>query len=1183
MATAELKVEPAAISERGGKSQATGQLRAWLMPLASLRLTVVLLVLAIFLVFAGTLSQVNNDVWHVVNNTHFRVWVAKIDFQSFAELVRMFTKTDGPPISGWLPFPGGKTLGVLMALNLLAAHGLRFTVQAKGNRLVWGIVLTLLGMLATLLVVTSGFDSAVESQLSPEFINTLWQILRGGLAVAALGGAFVLAKQPKRDAAWWLWAALDVLALGVAAWLLWRAETRLGDSGMRILWQLIKAQAAATVLLAGCVLLFRKRAGVVLLHGGIALLMLGELVTDLTVEEAQMSIAEGATTNYAQDIRSVELAITDRSDAKQDRVVVIPQSILAAAAKSGEKLSHPDAAYDVKVREFFVNADIEPLAKDAPNLATAEVGLTERAVERAPVSGVSQEQNVNLPAAYVELFDKKSGDSVAVLMTSALLRSPQPVSKESSVDIALRFKRLYKDYSVTLRDFKFDRYIGTNTPKNYSSDVTITDASQDVERDFRIFMNNPLRYRGDTLYQSGFDETTERGTVLQVVSNESWMIPYVACMVVATGMLAHFGLTLGRFLQRRQDETLRAAPAVQHARQPIVWSSPAVWLPIVMALVWGGYLLGKARPVNDAAGGMRINQFAALPVADGGRIKPLDSLARTTLQYLSGKQEVVTSTTKSGKLSAERWLLDVIAGAPGSRDYRVFRITDLDLLSALGLEPRPGKFRYSFQEIVANEEKLGKQVQPVLMKDEKTWTPYERQVATLWDKLTRHVNLEQSFSDPQIDADPEKIQASLQLVAANIERLTRGAPLAIPGAKLNEPWSTFYEANFRSLLGQAQGQPPNPAVASLSAALDAYREGDAAGVNVALAKYQAELEKHEAKLRAASPEELAGLAASERPDLGRLKFEQWFNHFSPFYYCAVTYLVAFLLCVASWLGWSKPLGRSALAVVLVTFAVHTFALIARIYISGRPPVTNLYSSAVFIGWAVVLFGIVLEAIYKMGVGTIVASVVGFLTLVVGHMLSLDGDTFTVLQAVLDTQFWLATHVVCVTLGYAATYLAGAIAILGLVGGELAGKLSLDQRRQISRMVYGTICFGIFFSFVGTVLGGLWADDSWGRFWGWDPKENGALIIVLWNAVVLHARWGKLVGDTGLAMLAVVGNIVTTWSWFGVNELGVGLHAYGANESNTATWLLVFVLSQLAVLAAVGFVARDRSPVRTQQA
>jgi hypothetical protein len=103
-------------------------------------------------------------------------------------------------------------------------------------------------------------------------------------------------------------------------------------------------------------------------------------------------------------------------------------------------------------------------------------------------------------------------------------------------------------------------------------------------------------------------------------------------------------------------------------------------------------------------------------------------------------------------------------------------------------------------------------------------------------------------------------------------------------------------------------------------------------------------------------------------------------------------------------------------------------------------------------------------------------------------------------------------------------------------------------------------------FAQTVLGGLWADDSWGRFWGWDPKENGALMIVLYNALVLHARWGGMVTGRGLALLAIGGNIVTTWSYFGTNELGVGLHAYGANDSSTAMWLLTFTLLQVAIIA-----------------
>jgi ABC-type transport system involved in cytochrome c biogenesis permease subunit len=191
-------------------------------------------------------------------------------------------------------------------------------------------------------------------------------------------------------------------------------------------------------------------------------------------------------------------------------------------------------------------------------------------------------------------------------------------------------------------------------------------------------------------------------------------------------------------------------------------------------------------------------------------------------------------------------------------------------------------------------------------------------------------------------------------------------------------------------------------------------------------------------------------------------------------------------------------------------------------------------------------------------------VIGYATLQIAYFLAAGGDTIAVLQAVLDTQFWLATHVVCITLGYAATFFAGAFGLMYVLLGVATPSLDAASRKNLARIIYGTTCFAIFFSFVGTVLGGLWADDSWGRFWGWDPKENGALIIVLWNALVLHARWDKMVGDRGLAVLAIGGNIVTAWSWFGVNELGIGLHSYGFTEGVLLA-LGSFVLSQLVVI------------------
>jgi ABC-type transport system involved in cytochrome c biogenesis permease subunit len=258
--------------------------------------------------------------------------------------------------------------------------------------------------------------------------------------------------------------------------------------------------------------------------------------------------------------------------------------------------------------------------------------------------------------------------------------------------------------------------------------------------------------------------------------------------------------------------------------------------------------------------------------------------------------------------------------------------------------------------------------------------------------------------------------------------------------------------------------------------------------------------------------------------------------------------------------------------MLLTFAVHTFALVARIYISGRPPVTNLYSTGIFIGWAVVLFGLVCEKLYPLGVGNAVASMAGFITLGISHFLSEGGDTFTVLQAVLDTQFWLATHVVTINLGYAATAAAGLFGVYYIFYSLFAKNVDPGVQKAVTRMQYGSLCFAMLFSFIGTVLGGLWADDSWGRFWGWDPKENGALIIVLWNCLVLHARWDGMIRDRGMAVLSTLGLIAVSWSWFGTNQLGTGLHAYGFTDAARIGLMVCWGLS-LAIAVMGGFMKK----------
>jgi hypothetical protein len=303
-------------------------------------------------------------------------------------------------------------------------------------------------------------------------------------------------------------------------------------------------------------------------------------------------------------------------------------------------------------------------------------------------------------------------------------------------------------------------------------------------------------------------------------------------------------------------------------------------------------------------------------------------------------------------------------------------------------------------------------------------------------------------------------------------------------------------------------------------------------------------------------------------------YEAWLNRFNPTDLAKWLYVLAAVVCFSSFLVGRRPLNRFVFWMLVGTLLLHTFALASRVYLTGRPPVVNLYSSAVFIGWACVLAGLALEGLHANGIGNLVAAISGALTLMVAYGLD-SGDTMHVLQAVLDTQFWLSTHVITVTLGYGATFLAGVLGIFSILqriaerwkASNASQRIATrSEQDQLYRMTYGVVCFALFFSFIGTVLGGLWADDSWGRFWGWDPKENGALMIVLWNAAALHARWDRWLGPRGFALFAIGGNIITAWSWFGTNQLGIGLHSYGFT-SGVLMLLAGFVASQLVLIAA----------------
>jgi ABC-type transport system involved in cytochrome c biogenesis permease subunit len=640
------------------------------------------------------------------------------------------------------------------------------------------------------------------------------------------------------------------------------------------------------------------------------------------------------------------------------------------------------------------------------------------------------------------------------------------------------------------------------------------------------------------------------------------------------------------------------------------------WLPWIIVAVFAAYSFGSLRraPEKDFA----WEDFGRIPVMANGRFQPLDSLARNSLLQLREKATALASADptvreKKRSIPAAQWIAEVMFHPELAESRPNFRIDNLELKQTLGLPVEPDETKkadgkhYSYEQIKPQLAALQEQARQASAVKSELQTPYQSAVLTLLKQVQLFWRLE-NLVQPRITdmiaamqaAPPENAGEFLKMaaelkpqdatdwkaeLAAFLDRTQAGRD-ALVAQRAGRPHDEKALADFKrdvvrfqamSMKGQALiiptsdpanapdswhsmsdtlmeaagGATPHPAVHSFAEMAAAFRAGRSADFNRTVADYRGQMRSQFADV----------LAKADR--------EHFFNKLSPFTQAMAIYVAVGLCGIFFWFA---PVGgewlrRSAVLLCVLALIIHAGGLAFRMFLEGRPPVTNLYSAAVFIGFASCVLGLVLETVWRNSIGVIVAAIIGFSTLLVAHHLALAGDTMEMMRAVLDTNFWLATHVVIITLGYASTYVAGFLAIIFVLRGVLSASLDAPLRQSLAKMIYAITCFATLFSFVGTVLGGIWADQSWGRFWGWDPKENGALIIVLWNALMLHARWGGLVRERGLANLAIFGNIVTTWSFFGTNMLGVGLHSYGFMDEQRVAFLS-FIASQV-VLILVG--------------
>lgn len=589
-----------------------------------------------------------------------------------------------------------------------------------------------------------------------------------------------------------------------------------------------------------------------------------------------------------------------------------------------------------------------------------------------------------------------------------------------------------------------------------------------------------------------------------------------------------------------------------------------------------------------------LARFATLPILHEGRLKPLDSFARFHFQAVSGAAAPDSNTS----LTALAKTLFTPASTLGQP---VFLIRSPDVVHRLGLEPRD-KPLYSFQELVPAILAQQELITNLLATNRKTLAPDERELLALYAtvdderQLTGALSLLLPITMPLPDsvfvrlglpqAVPltlldllrlkpdvmEKLQATMATKQERIGDYTpeeqENAALAYQITLLESVgannillriippvwedktlWQAPWDLQRQSLLGPAAQQ----FFAAWRIAAQAWRDSD-------ITRWDQAMSHLENLTQQAQPSGLRHWA---------LTLEIMLNRAAPF--TVALWLIGLgglLLCMQGVMRKTHTTnGVFALAknylpqvILFLALLVMGAGLLARMLILQRPPVSTLYESTLFVSFMALLGGFLLNRSRQDGLW--IGSTIAALLLLTSFVFGADGDTLLVLTAVLDTNFWLATHVVSITTGYAAALVAGMMAHLSLL------RQALDPAQaQRDDKLHLVAIFALLFTTIGTMLGGIWADQSWGRFWGWDPKENGALLIVLWLVWLLHGRVAGQLKPFAFTIGMALITIIVALAWFGVNLLGIGLHSYGFSDA--AAWgLLLFCAGEVALIGGL---------------
>ncbi len=567
-----------------------------------------------------------------------------------------------------------------------------------------------------------------------------------------------------------------------------------------------------------------------------------------------------------------------------------------------------------------------------------------------------------------------------------------------------------------------------------------------------------------------------------------------------------------------------------------------------------------------------LDSFAKTPILDDGRIKPLDSFARAKMKEISGSDK-----------NAIIWLTEILFDPARAEKRPIIKITNPEILNLLHLARHRTKL-YSYQDVSTALTPHRKLLGKIIRSNEENWTPQQRDLIKLQDNLitmrdllgSLSLILPLSFNIPEVQ-DPELQIFSNASISYNATRSSHEhldtkvkKIYANKGDEIenySEEEQALAHLSYTLSLLQETGEQsrlfrviPKDEVwitpwNSPSASLDNWQK---------LAKAYHNNSPNEWKIAAHSilKDSLKRQQVREIP----LILEYHYNQINPFFLSFILCATALSFMVTRIFIQNLSLKKATFYLLACSLLIQTSSLCARIYILDRAPVSTLYETILFVCLVVSLYCVSSHKKSDSLLWLWIGSALGVILHILGFAHAANGDTFVQLSAVLNTNFWLSTHVICVTAGYGFCALTSLLAHYTLV--KMLIEKTTQPDTELMRQTQIGALFSLLFVGIGTVLGGIWADQSWGRFWGWDPKENGALLIVLWLIWIIH---GKISGQMsavhklcGLSYLSVI----LALSWFGVNLLGVGLHSYGFTDNAIIQLTAFFILESSFAIACL---------------